>query len=172
MAYRFLYLSAGATLLVFSAISPADSAQPPSCSPSETHQAWLERVNQARSQPRQCGDESFQAVESLTWSCALEAAAKDYAKNMAENDFFSHTSPSGKDVGERVRDQGYDWWAVGENIAAGQDSIEAVIEGWLSSPGHCANLMSEKFSEMGMARAQAPGSAYSPYWTQIFARPK
>ena len=172
MTHRCLGLLASLTLLGFFTVTYADSEPSSSCAPNETKQAWLERINQVRGESRRCGDKSLQAVEPLGWSCTLEAAAEDYAKNMAENDFFSHTNPAGEGVGERVSAKGYDWWAVGENIAAGQDSIDAVIEGWLSSPGHCANLMSEKFSEMGMAKAQAPDSVYSPYWAQIFGRPR
>ncbi|MGO1693891.1 MAG: CAP domain-containing protein [Marinobacter sp.] len=56
--------------------------------------------------------------------------------------------------------------------AAGQNSVDQVVDGWLSSPGHCANIMRVEFTEMGAARIEAPGSKYSPVWTQVFARPR
>jgi uncharacterized protein YkwD len=87
---------------------------------------------------------------------------------MAELEFFSHTGPDGAEIGERENNRNYRWSAVGENIAAGQSSVDA----WLSSPGHCANIMSAEFTEMGAARIEAPGSQYSPFWTQVFARPR
>lgn len=60
--------------------------------------------------------------------------------------------------------------AVGENIAVGHTDVVMVIEGWLSSPGHCANIMRDAFTEMGAAMVEADGS--EPYWTQVLARPR
>lgn len=142
------------------------------CELDKTEQALLDRVNEARSQPRQCGDESFDAAESLSWDCKLEEAARAHSEAMAKLEFFSHTGPDGVQIGERVTNRGYSWRAVGENIAGGQNSVEDVVDGWLSSPGHCSNIMSTKFTEMGAARVEAPDSQYSPFWTQVFARPR
>ena len=58
--------------------------------------------------------------------------------------------------------------AVGENIAAGATSAEEVMEGWLASPGHCENIMSPRFSEMGIAWVVDPKSASGVYWAQTF----
>jgi uncharacterized protein YkwD len=91
---------------------------------------------------------------------------------MVELEFFSHTGPEGLGTGERVDERNYSWSAVGENIAAGQNSVDQVVDGWLSSPGHCANIMRAEFTEMGAAKIEAPGSKYSPLWTQVFARPR
>lgn len=142
------------------------------CEMDAIDQALLDRVNEARSQPRQCGDEHFDAAEPLAWSCTLEDAARAHSEDMAAQEFFSHTGPGGVEIGERVRSRGYSWLAVGENIAGGQESADQVVERWLSSPGHCANIMSDEFTEMGAARVEAPGSKYSPLWTQVFARPR
>ncbi|MCR8915499.1 CAP domain-containing protein [Marinobacter panjinensis] len=142
------------------------------CEMDETDRALLNLVNEARSQPRQCGDEDFDAAEPLSWNCKLADAAHAHSEDMIEQEFFSHTSPEGVQTGRRVNDRGYSWSAVGENIASGQNSVDRVVEGWLSSPGHCANIMSTEFTEMGAARVEAPGSPYSPFWTQVFARPR
>lgn len=158
------------TLLVlfgFPALLTADE-----CEMDATDQAMLKRINEARSQPRQCGDEDFDAAEPLAWNCTLEDAARAHSTDMAELEFFSHTGPGGLEIGERVKNRGYNWLAVGENIAAGQSSVDDVVDGWLSSPGHCSNIMRAGFTEMGAARIEAPGSEYSPYWTQVFARPR
>ncbi|MBL3555293.1 MULTISPECIES: CAP domain-containing protein [Marinobacter] len=141
------------------------------CEMDETDRALLDRVNEARSQPRQCGDEHFDAAEPLAWNCKLEEAALAHSEDMVGQEFFSHTGPEGVQMGERVLGSGYSWSAVGENIAGGQNSVDAVVDGWLSSPGHCANIMSTKFTEMGAAKAEERGSRYSPSWTQIFGRP-
>jgi uncharacterized protein YkwD len=142
------------------------------CELTERKREMLSRVNEARSQARQCGDERFEAAEALSWNCTLEAAAKAHSQDMAKQDYFSHTSPDGVGIQQRVSSRDYVWRAVGENIAAGQASIAAVVEGWLESPGHCSNIMNETFTEMGMARADDPGSMYSPYWTQVLAQPR
>ncbi|TDX29387.1 cysteine-rich secretory family protein [Modicisalibacter xianhensis] len=142
------------------------------CELTEPKREMLSRINEARGQSRQCGDERFAAVEPLTWNCTLEAAAEAHSLDMAKNDYFSHTGPDGVGIQQRVSSRDYVWRAVGENIAAGQASIAAVVEGWLDSPGHCSNIMNSAFTEMGMARADDPGSMYSPYWTQVLAQPR
>ena len=142
------------------------------CEMDETDRALLSRVNEARSQPRQCGDQNFDAAEPLSWNCKLTDAARAHSEDMVELEFFSHTGPEGLGTGERVDERNYSWSAVGENIAAGQNSVDQVVGGWLSSPGHCANIMRAEFTEMGAAKIEAPGSKYSPLWTQVFARPR
>ncbi|WP_244264841.1 CAP domain-containing protein [Vreelandella boliviensis] len=142
------------------------------CELNDQQQAMLSLVNEARSQARQCGDQQFAAVESLTWSCKLEAAAKSHSQDMAENDYFSHTDPNGAGIEQRVGNQDYLWQAVGENIAAGHASVSAVVEGWLDSPGHCRNIMNDAFTEMGMANTEDSESRYSSYWTQTLGHPR
>jgi uncharacterized protein YkwD len=70
-----------------------------------------------------------------------------------------------------VRTEGYAWKAGGENIAAGQSSVTAVMSGWLSSPGQCANIMSANYSHVAVACVRQSGSAYGRYWTMVLARP-
>lgn len=164
---RSTYALALAFFLGFSGLLVASE-----CDVDETDRAMLHLVNEARSQPRQCGDEGFDAAELLSWNCKLEEAARAHSEAMAELEFFDHSDPGGLQVGERVRNRRYSWLAVGENIAAGQSSVDDVVDGWLSSPGHCSNIMSAEFTEMGAARVDDPGSQYSPYWTQVFARPR
>lgn len=166
---RWLFRSHFTALLVSLALPGSLVAA--ECEMDKTDQALLERVNEARSQARQCGDKKFDAAESLAWNCELEDAARAHSEAMAKLEFFSHTGPDGVQIGERVKNRGYRWMAVGENIAGGQNSVDDVVDGWLSSPGHCSNIMSTKFTEMGAARVEAPGSPYSPYWTQVFGRP-
>ncbi|WP_048308055.1 CAP domain-containing protein [Halomonas sp. PR-M31] len=172
MNHRFLCLLIAGALLSSVTTLQASAEQAVQCEASDTQKVWLARINDARAQPRQCGDKRFEAVKPLSWNCKLEAAAKAHSSNMAENDFFSHTDPDGDRVGQRVTAEGYTWRRVGENIAAGQKSGDAVIEGWLESAGHCANIMKKTFTDMGMSRVEAPDSRYSPYWTQVFGRPR
>ncbi|WP_064608123.1 CAP domain-containing protein [Photobacterium sp. J15] len=133
----------------------------------------LAAVNAARAQARSCGGEMMPAVPALTWDYALEQAAFVHSSNMANYNFFSHTGLDGTQPADRVTAQGYDWRAVGENIAAGQKDIDAVMTAWLNSPGHCKNIMSANYTQIGAASVLgSSGSQYSIYWTQNFARPR
>ena len=134
----------------------------------EAGQAVLRLVNLARAQPRACGDEQFQRVRPLAWNEALAEASLAHSRDMASHDYFSHADPSGASVRQRVASAGYRWRYVGENIAAGLGSPEQVVAGWLASPGHCANLMSPNFADMGAAYAVEPASKLDIYWTQTF----
>ena len=80
-----------------------------------------------------------------------------------------HYSPGTK-PSERVQKEGYDWRAVGENIARGQTSAEQVVTDWLESPGHCANIMKSTFTEIGLGYKKSANG--TPYWTQDFAAPR
>ncbi|KAA0014779.1 CAP domain-containing protein [Billgrantia pellis] len=143
-----------------------------SCEPDEQQRELLELVNEARREARQCGDEAFEATEPLRWNCQLAEAAETHSRDMAENAYFSHTDEEQQGAAARVDATGYPWRRVGENIAAGQPDAASVVEGWLDSPGHCANLMNDAFTEMGAASVEASESKYSPFWTQVLARPR
>ncbi|MDQ7912560.1 CAP domain-containing protein [Pseudomonas sp. 102515] len=134
--------------------------------------AVLAEVNRARAQARTCGPRRFAATTPLRWNPALANAALAHSQDMAGRDYFSHTAPGGGTVAERVARQGYGWTRIGENIAAGAGSVTQAMQGWLASPGHCANLMNPEFTEMGAAYALNPRSTHSLYWTQVFGRPR
>ena len=125
-------------------------------------------VNQARQRGGVCGTNRFAATPPLTWNDRLAAAALAHSSEMAQHDYFDHVDRRGTGVAERARKQGYVWRAVGENIAAGQGSAQQVVAGWLASPGHCANILSPDFREMGTAYALNPQAAMEIYWTQVF----
>ncbi|GAB3551663.1 CAP domain-containing protein [Noviherbaspirillum agri] len=128
----------------------------------------LELVNIAREAKRTCGDRQFAPAPRLTWNDKLAQASLGHSRDMANQNYFSHQGHDGRQVDERARRAGYAWRNVGENIAAGQGSAQQVVDGWLSSPGHCANIMNPAFKEMGAAYAVNPKSDASIYWTQVF----
>lgn len=129
----------------------------------------LALVNQARSQGRNCGSTFYPAVDSITWNSKLYQAALGHSEDMANNDYFSHTSLDGRSAGDRITDAGYSWRTYGENIAAGQSTAQKAMEGWLNSAGHCKNIMNATVTNMGVASAK--GGSYGIYWTQVFAKP-
>ena len=127
-------------------------------------------LNTARSQSRQCGATRFPAVAPLSWNGTLAVAAGGHSADMAKRNLFSHTGSDGRDVGQRVSDAGYGWTSVAENIAGGPSSVAAVMAGWLSSPGHCANIMGGSFADIGFACVAQDGTRYTHYWTLVLAR--
>jgi len=130
--------------------------------------AVLRLVNEARATPRACGARSFAAAPQLAWSDALAQVALVHSRDMAARNYFDHVDPAGATVAQRATRAGYRWQVVGENIAAGQGSARQVVAGWLASPGHCENIMSREFVDMGAAYAINPHSAMEIYWTQTF----
>ncbi|WP_311063622.1 CAP domain-containing protein [Halomonas sp. DWK9] len=150
----------------------ATSATSTACALTEQQQHMLERVNEARHQARQCGEQSFETARPLTWSCPLNAAAQAHANDMAANDYVSHTGQNGSGIGERATQAGYTWRTIGENIAAGHTTADAAIQSWLESPGHCQNLMNDDFTEMGMAQAENTEARFTHYWVKVLGAPR
>lgn len=90
---------------------------------------------------------------------------------MAYNNFFSHTGSDGSTFAQRITAAGYSYRAAAENIAAGQRSVADVVQGWIQSPGHCANIMNANLSELAVACVSSSGSQYGTYWTMELGRP-
>jgi len=131
----------------------------------------LTLVNRARSQARRCGQTLNAAAPRLKSAPALTRAAAAHALDMATRGYFSHQGPGGDTPAARVRQAGYAYRIVGENIAAGPTTAEEVVQGWLDSPGHCENIMDPRFSDVGVAYATNPGKL-EVYWAQVFAAPR
>ncbi|MEX6674685.1 CAP domain-containing protein [Pseudomonas sp. W2Oct36] len=131
-------------------------------------QKLLGLINEARKQPQQCGAQSFPAAAPLVWNDTLMSAAESHSRSMANNNYFDHKGRNGGTPGDRAELAGYIGQQIGENIAAGQDNARKVVEGWLASPGHCANLMNPQFHDLGAAYATDPKSDAGIYWTALF----
>ena len=131
----------------------------------------LRLVNLARAVPRRCGRTAYAAAAPLVLSSVLTRVAADHSAAMASRDDLQHNDPDSTTPAERVRRADYAARVVGENIAAGVPTPAAVVAGWLDSPGHCANIMDRRFTEMGVAYALARHSSAAIYWTQLLAIP-
>lgn len=134
--------------------------------------AALARINQARAAGASCGTRgNFAPAGAVRWNQSLAEAAAGHSLDMATLNYFSHTSADGRSMAQRVNATGYAWSTLGENIAAGQVGIDAVIDGWMRSDGHCANLMNPAFDAIGLACVPgASGNAFRTYWTLNLAR--
>lgn len=132
----------------------------------------LELVNRARATARKCGSVSFAAAKPLVLDGTLNRAAQEHSQDMAQHSRMGHPGSDGSTVAQRVARAGYAWRKVGENVAANSPSAEEVVQGWINSPPHCANLMNPDFTQMGIAYAVNPDSEDGIYWTQVFATPR
>jgi uncharacterized protein YkwD len=133
--------------------APVARAAVPADPTAET--AVLALVNEARVDAG-CG--------ALTADPALAAVARAHSADMRDRDYFSHTSPEGLSPFDRAERAGIDY-SRAENIAFGQADATAVMEAWLESPGHRANILDCELTKLGVGVAEGPGG---PWWTQLF----
>lgn len=165
-----IYLDARQVWIVMAApFAPSASSPSPGLSGQAAGRRVLDLVNHARATPRYCGNQSFNSARPLHWSDALAEASRLHSEDMARYNYFSHSGRDGSGLAQRVDRTSYRYRTSGENIAAGGHlSAEDAVARWIKSPGHCANLMSPAFSDMGAAYAVNPGSEMGVYWTQVF----
>jgi uncharacterized protein YkwD len=156
---------------------PPDGSAPPlsDCdATADWPQQWraLERqvfdlVNQQRSQGADCGSEGvFEPAEPLAQHDLLDCVARAHSLDMHQRAYFDHTNPDGEQPWDRMEDAGYRYAQAGENIAGASATADAVMEQWMASPGHCANIMSPGFVHIGIG-FHGDGRL----WTQVFGAP-
>jgi uncharacterized protein YkwD len=107
---------------------------------------------------------------TLTISVTLSAAAEHHSLDMAKKNYFSHTLANGSSWSQNIANYGYPSdTSRAENIAAGRGSAEEVFQQWKESAGHNKNMLSPKFTAIGIGRvAGVSGSKYKWYWTNTF----
>ncbi len=160
-AWHRLFTATAAGLLATSLLLAGCSAVQPPSQASEL----LSLVNQARSSARSCGSTPYAAAPPLALDARLTRAAQLHSLDMQTSGTFSHTGSDGRTLADRVNAQGYTWRRIGEDIASGFSTSQAVVQAWLKSPGHCTNIMDPQFQDLG---AGVAGS----YWTLDFATPR
>jgi uncharacterized protein YkwD len=102
----------------------------------------------------------------------LDRAALEHSKDMAQHNYMDHTGRDGSSPADRITRTGYKWRMVGENLASGVLTPEEAVSGWVHSPHHCENLMTARFTQMGIAFAVNPSTDAGIYWTQTFGTPR
>jgi cysteine-rich repeat protein len=128
------------------------------------------RVNQARSTPTNCGSAGqFPAAPALAMNGALRCAARNHSRSMANQETIAHNL-YGDNVGDRISYTSYDPSTYGENVGGGTafPSAQSIVNGWLGSPSHCANLMNANFDHIGVGYVRANGTDHVHFWTQVF----
>ena len=113
----------------------------------------------------ECGGVKFAPTAPLSLDHKLTEAAVNHAIDMSTNNYFSHDSPNGRKLKDRVDATKYNWRTIGENIAHGHKSGKDVVAGWIKSPGHCKNVMNPEFKNIGIGMK-------NNYWVQVFGTSK
>lgn len=124
----------------------------------EKRVAWM--VNEER---RKAG------LSKLEVAPLLGVAARAHSTDMATRNYYSHHSPEGTTVADRVTLTGYGFAVVGENIAWGQENARQVMNAWMRSRGHKANILNPQYTEIGVGVEETRHGAI--VWTQNFGTP-
>lgn len=131
-------------------------------------QDLLDAHNAARAVGRQCGATFYPATTPLQWHCTLARIAQAHNIDMAENDFYAHVGSDDLQSKDRATNAGYEWQATAENIHVEQADVDAAMQGWVNSEGHCANIMGSQYQELGADIHRTTDAQYSSYWTTNF----
>lgn len=107
-------------------------------------------------------------LPALTYNSALANVARTKSEDMAANNYFSHTSPTYGTPFEMLETFNIPFTAAGENIARGQTTAQEVMNAWMNSSGHAANILNSAFTEIGVGYVYNNGV---PVWTQMFIHP-
>jgi len=102
-------------------------------------------------------------LRELTYDWELSRVARYKSQDMKDNRYFSHTSPVYGSPFQMIKNFGISYRSAGENIARGYKTPQAVVDGWMNSSGHRANILSTSFTRIGVGYV-ADGN----YWTQMF----
>ena len=145
--------------------TPTPTPEPPTISVGEFEQRVLDLVNQERANV---------GLQPLSFEPRLLEAAETHSQNMALQDFVSHTGADGSQPEDRIRATGFQitgrW---GENVAWWHPTPEAVMEGWMNSPGHRENILSPEFTQFGVGHYFLENDTgnvnHNHYWTQVFS---
>lgn len=135
---------------------PDDGNQKPGSEDAAAAQV-LELVNAERAKA---------GAAALTLDSKATEAAQTRAQEIQRS--FSHTRPNGSSFSTALTEAGVSYTASGENIAYGQNSAQAVMESWMNSSGHRANILNQNFTSIGIGHVQDSNGV--DYWTQLFFR--
>ncbi|MDN3018852.1 CAP domain-containing protein [Paenibacillus sp. BSR1-1] len=133
---------------------PAQTQAPATGAVSQYAQQVIDLTNAQRSK---------NGLPALKADTQLSGVAQKKAVDMQQNNYFSHTSPTYGSPFDMMRDFGVTYRAAGENIAQGQRTPQEVVTAWMNSPGHRANILSSKFTHIGVG-FEGTGK----HWSQMF----
>lgn len=113
-------------------------------------------------------ERSKRGLQALQTNWQLCRVARYKSQDMANKNYFSHTSPTYGSPFTMMQNFGIKFSAAGENIAKGQRTPQEVMVSWMNSPGHRANILSPVYNQIGVGVAKDASGRY--YWTQQFIK--
>lgn len=148
--------SANSHIQNFDLIYPGDIITVPAVDSAVTdyEQEVIRLVNEIRAE---------NGLKALTYDWELSRVARYKSQDMKDNGYFSHTSPIYGSPFQMIRSFGISFRSAGENIARGYATPQAVVNGWMNSSGHRANILSASFTHIGVGYVPSGN-----YWTQMF----
>jgi uncharacterized protein YkwD len=105
-------------------------------------------------------------ADPLKINAQLDQAADLHTQDQANLNTSSHTGSNGSGMVDRIQDTGYEYSTIGENVAAGYVDAEAVVDGWMGSDDHRANILNPSFEDLGVGYSVSDDG--TAYWTQDF----
>ena len=102
-------------------------------------------------------------LKALTANWELSRVARYKSQDMLNKGYFSHTSPTYGTPFQMIKAFGLSFRTAGENIARGYPTPQAVVNGWMNSSGHRANILNASYTQIGVGYV-----AQGTYWTQMF----
>jgi uncharacterized protein YkwD len=165
---RLRNISAAAVVVAASALVAAAPAAASSCVGADTEADQLSQTALENSVTCLINEERAKAgVRPVRSNPTLRRAGLGHSQDMVSDGYFEHTSPSGRTFIERITHTGYmrgaRRWLVGENLVWGsgsQSTPRAMVDGWMGSPAHRANLLRGRFREVGVAAVR--GTPFNP----------
>jgi uncharacterized YkwD family protein/spore coat assembly protein SafA len=114
-------------------------------------------------------ERSKKGLQTLKSNWEISRVARYKSQDMINKRYFSHTSPTYGSPFKMMETFGIRFSSAGENIAYGQRTPKEVMNGWMNSPGHRANILSPSYTNIGCGVAKSSTGVY--YWTQMFTKP-
>ncbi|MFJ7975418.1 CAP domain-containing protein [Peribacillus sp. JNUCC 23] len=136
------------------ASKPTNSGTPTSSSVSQFEKEVVELTNAERAKS---------GLKALTLDTELSKVARAKSQDMKDRNYFDHTSPTYGSPFDMMKQFGINYSSAGENIAQGQTTPQQVVQAWMNSEGHRANILKASYTHIGVGYVQSGN-----YWTQMF----
>ena len=137
-------------------IYPGQSLRIPTNSDDLVEQEVIKLVNAERAKA---------GLPALKYDWELARVAKHKSQDMKDKGYFSHTSPTYGSPFTMMKNYGINYKSAGENIAKGQSTAQQVVNAWMNSSGHRANILSKDYTHIGVGYVKS-----GHYWTQMFMK--
>lgn len=142
-------------------IYPGDKVNIPAASPTLSAEEEVIRLVNAERQKA--------GLSPVTNNWEVSRVARIKSQDMIDKNYFAHNSPTYGTPFQMLKSFGISYRSAGENIAKGQTSPQAVMNAWMNSSGHRANILNANYTQIGVGLAKSKNGTY--YWTQMFLKP-